>query len=120
MFEGDVAARMWRAWTCGRPPSWRVAWRMSGVFGQKFGPKNSDTGGRDSSRKYAASSALFVRHVKHVYYWLKPSLARRYMTRGRVNASARKSTSGWSALIRVMAHSQNENAFVCGLSTRKT
>src|SRR3970282_2670394 len=116
MFEGDVAARMWRAWNIGGPPSWRVAWRMSGVFGQKLGPKNSDTGGRDSSRRYAASSSLFVRHVKDVYDWLEPSLARRYMTRGRVNASARKSTSGWSALIRVMVASRTRKGFVCGLS----
>jgi len=41
------------------------------------------------------------------------------MTLGRVNASARKRTSGSSRLICPMSHSQNPNGFVCGLSTRK-
>jgi hypothetical protein len=36
-----------------------------------------------------------------------------------VNASARKIASGWSARIDAIAHSQNANALVCGLSTRK-
>ena len=36
-----------------------------------------------------------------------------------MNASARKSASGCAALIVLIAHSQNANALVCGLSTRK-
>ena len=50
---------------------------------------------------------------------MKPTLARRCITRGRVKASARKSTSGWSRLMRPMHHSQKGKALVCGLSTRK-
>ncbi len=41
------------------------------------------------------------------------------MTAGRVNASARKMTSGSSALTVAMSHSQNCSGLVCGLSTRK-
>ncbi len=41
------------------------------------------------------------------------------MTAGRVNASARKTTSGCSALTVRMSHSQNCSGLVCGLSTRK-
>ena len=40
------------------------------------------------------------------------------MTFGRVNASARKMTSGCASLISSMSHSQNANGLVCGLSTR--
>ncbi len=50
---------------------------------------------------------------------MKPSLASRYITFGRVNASARKSTSGCSRLTSAIIHSQNGNGLVCGLSTRK-
>ena len=38
---------------------------------------------------------------------------------GRVNASARKITSGCSFLISCSAHCQNGSGLVCGLSTRK-
>jgi hypothetical protein len=41
------------------------------------------------------------------------------MTLGRVNASARKTTSGCRRRTSAMSHSQNANGFVCGLSTRK-
>src|SRR4026209_963362 len=92
---------------------------MSGVFGQTFGRKNSDTGGWVSSWKYSVSSCLWVRHVKYVYDWLNPTLASRYITFGRVNASARNSASGWAPFSSPRAHSQNGNALVCGLSTRK-
>jgi len=46
-----VAARIARLTNAGRPPVWSCSVRMSGVFGQKFGPKKSDTGGRVSSRR---------------------------------------------------------------------
>ena len=38
---------------------------------------------------------------------------------GRVNASARNSTSGSVALISANSRSQNRSGLVCGLSTRK-
>ena len=57
--------------------------------------------------------------MKYVYDWANPSLASRYMTFGRVKASARKIMSGYSALTSPINHSQNANGFVCGLSTRK-
>ena len=53
-----------RASNIGRPPVCSVSCRMSGVFGQTFGRKKSDTGGWVSSWKYSVSSCLWVRHVK--------------------------------------------------------
>ncbi len=41
------------------------------------------------------------------------------MTLGRVNASDRKITSGWSRRIRSISQAQNAIGLVCGLSTRK-
>src|SRR6266852_6006893 len=92
---------------------------MSGVFGQQFGRKYSRESSRESSVKYSVSSAPVTRHVKYVYDCEKPSLARRYMTRGRVKASERKITRGNSARISAISHSQNAKGLVCGLSTRK-
>src|SRR4051794_5103732 len=92
---------------------------MSGVFGQKFGRKKSATFVVVSSVTYSSRSWAVLRHVKYVYDWLKPAFARRYMSFGRVKASARKSASGWRRLTSAMHHSQNGNALVCGLSTRK-
>ena len=40
------------------------------------------------------------------------------ITAGRVNASARNTTSGWSACTVSISHSQNAKGLVCGLSTR--
>jgi hypothetical protein len=57
--------------------------------------------------------------VKYVYDCVKPSFARCSITRGRVNASARKITSGWPTWTSAINHSQNRNGFVWGLSTRK-
>ncbi len=44
--------------------------------------------------KYDSSSAFVFRHVKYVYDWVNPILARYCMIFGRVNASERKITSG--------------------------
>ncbi len=57
--------------------------------------------------------------MKYVYDWSKPILARRCITFGRVNASARKITSGWSRRTSAIIHSQKANGLVWGLSTRK-
>jgi hypothetical protein len=72
-----------------------------------------------SSSKYSVISSRVVRHVKYVYDWVKPSFARRCITRGRVNASERKITFGFSRRISAITHSQNTKGLVCGLSTRK-
>ena len=50
---------------------------------------------------------------------MKPSLARPFISFGRVKASARKITSGWRSCTSRISHSQNGNGLVCGLSTRK-
>jgi hypothetical protein len=50
---------------------------------------------------------------------LKPALARVAIIAGRVKASDRKITSGFSARTSRISHSQNGTGFVCGLSTRK-
>src|SRR5579864_7679693 len=104
----------------GRPPVCRYSVRMSGVLGHRLGRKNSRMGGCASSLKYWYSSGAVLRQAKYVYDWLNPSLASRNITLGRVKASARKMTSGCSRLTSPISHSQNENGFVCGLSTRNT
>src|SRR5579864_6695273 len=111
---------MRRAWNAGRPPVWRYSVRISGVFGHRFGRKNSRIGGCESSVKYWYSSHAELRHAKYVYDWLKPSLASRYITFGRVKASERKTASGSWRLTSPISHSQNANGLVCGLSTRHT
>ena len=58
--------------------------------------------------------------MKYVYDCAKPSFASVVITAGRVNASARKITSGYDARTSRISHSQNAVGFVCGLSTRKT
>src|SRR5580704_7647104 len=93
---------------------------MSGVLGQKLGRKNSTMGGRVSSVMYAVNSGFDCRQVKYVYDWLKPRLASAYISVGRVNASARKITSGYAALTSARQNCQNASGLVCGLSTRKT
>ncbi len=51
---------------------------------------------------------------------MNPSFASARIIARRVNASARKITSGCVEWISVMSHSQNGSGFVCGLSTRNT
>src|SRR5687767_15496175 len=104
----------------GRPPCCSVSWRMSGVLGQKLGLKYSRLEWVDTSVKYSVSSGLVLRQVKYVYDCVKPSFASLCMTRGRVKASERKMSSGCFALRSRIAHSQNSNDLVCGLSTRNT
>src|ERR1041385_475908 len=104
----------------GCPPYCRYSVRMSGVFGQALGRKKSLTGGLVISSKYSANSYFVLRHAKYVYDWVNPALASQYMIFGRVNASARKITSGCSLLISRMTHCQNDSGLVCGLSTRNT
>ena len=72
----------------GGPPCWSVACRMSGVFTQKFGRNQSTSSVCDNSVRYWPSSQALLRHVKYVYDCVKPILASRCITAGRVNASA--------------------------------
>src|SRR5205807_8386379 len=102
-----------------RPPCCRYSCRMSGVFGQTFGRKYSRDGCCASSVKYSVSSQRVLRQVKYVYDCVKPSFASLCITRGRVNASERKISSGCLAFSSGMHDSQKAKALVCGLSTRK-
>lgn len=54
-----------------------------------------------------------------MYDWVKPILPSPCMIAGRVNASARKSTSGSVRLTSAISRCQKSNGLVCGLSTRK-
>ncbi len=54
-----------------------------------------------------------------MYDWVNPSFASRYMTFGRVNASARKIASGCSRFTSAISHSQKAKGLVWGLSIRK-
>src|SRR3546814_1288162 len=49
---------------------------------------------------------------------IKSSLASRYIILGRVNASDKNRTSGYSAWTCAISHCQNGKGLVCGLSTR--
>jgi hypothetical protein len=91
---------------------------MSGVFTQNAG-LNHAACGPVTSWRYSSSSALVLRHAKYVYDCWKPTLPSACIIAGRVNASARKTTSGCAALTSRMTRSQNHSGFVCGLSTRK-
>ena len=79
---------------------------MSGVFGHRFGRKNSLTSVCINSVKYSVSSFFEFLHVKLVYYCVNPRFASRYMTLGRVNASDKKISSGLFFLRSRMIHSQ--------------
>ena len=59
-------------------------------------------------------------HVKYVYDCEKPTLARSVIIAGRVNASERKTVSGWRFRTSAISHSQSGMGFVWGLSTRNT
>ena len=60
-----------------------------------------------------------MRQVKYVYDWVKPILPSPFIIAGRVNASARNSTSGSTSLTCQISHCQKFSGLVCGLSTRK-
>src|SRR3954467_957953 len=69
---------------------------------------------------YPASSAFEFFHVMVVELCAKPIFASVVIIDGRVNASARKITSGCFERTSEISHSQNGTGFVCGLSTRNT
>src|SRR5688572_25920282 len=91
---------------------------MSGVFANRLARMYSRDSVVVSSVKYSVSSAFVFRHVKYEYDWVNPSLAKRFISFGRVNASDRKIASACSRCTSAMTHSQNRNGLVCGLSTR--
>src|SRR3954469_7070171 len=92
---------------------------MSGVFANRFGRKYSRIEVCVSSVKYSTISSFVFRQVKYEYDCENPTLARYFITRGRVNASERKIASGYSRVSSESTHSQKRNGLVCGLSTRK-
>jgi hypothetical protein len=53
-----------------------------------------------------------------VYDCENPIFASVVIMAGRVNASAKKTVSGYSSRTSRISHSQNGTDFVCGLSTR--
>src|ERR671919_3270789 len=99
----------------GRPPLCSVSCRISGVFGQTLGLKNSRDGSLVNSVKYSINSAFEFLHVKYVYDCVNPSFASLCMMRGRVNASERRISSGFFFFSSASAHSQNAKGLVCGL-----
>src|SRR5436309_13085029 len=98
---------MRRMMNAARPPYCRYSVRMSGVFGQAFGRRNSLTGGLVIWLKYWVSSYFVFRQAKYVYDCEKPALASQYMIFGQVNASARKIASGCSFFNSRVAHCEN-------------
>ncbi len=74
---------------------------------------------RASPPRNSSSSSFVFRQVKYVYDCWKPAMASACSIAGRVNASARKTTSGSSAFTVAISRSQKASGFVCGLSTRK-
>src|SRR5262245_25426085 len=62
---------------------------------------------------------LSITQRKIIVRLVKSSFANRPITLGRVNASARKMTSGQACFTSPITHSQKAKGFVCGLSTRK-
>ena len=73
----------------------------------------------DTEVRNSSSSSFVLRQVKYEYDCWNPTMASACIIAGRVNASARNTTSGSSALIAAISRSQNHSGFVCGLSTRK-
>src|SRR5438552_16682969 len=117
--DGDsMLASTARILNIGGPPCWSDSCRMSGVLGQKLGRYQSAEA--TSSSPYRRISAAVVRHVKYVYDWVNPTLPNPCITAGRVNASARKITSGWLSFTVQISQCQKSNGLVCGLSTRNS
>ena len=92
---------------------------MSCVVGQKLGRIHAPCSPETSAR-YSVISSFVFRQVKYVYDWWKPILASVCIMAGRVNASDRKITSGWSARTDARIRSQKSSGLVCGLSTRNS
>src|SRR5215210_7407796 len=90
-----VAASTARTAKPATPPCCRYGGRMSCVVGQKLG-RRKEPSSPDTSARYWVISFLVLRQVKYVYDWWKPILASVCIIAGRVNASDRKMTSGWS------------------------
>src|SRR5262245_59294772 len=88
---------------------------MSGVFAKRLGRRYSRDSVAVSSVKYSVISALVFRHVKYVYDWVKPTFARYRIGFGRVNASARKITSGRRACTLAMSHFPEGEGFGVGI-----
>src|SRR3569833_873308 len=102
-----------------RPTNCYYSVRMSGVLGQRLGRKYSRQLRCVCSVRYCVSSHLVLRHGKYLYDWLKPILARRCITLGRVKASERKIASGCVRRVSLMSQCHSAKGLVCGLSTRK-
>ena len=93
----------------------QVSGRMSGVFGQKFGRKYSrDRRLRELGEILAQLLLGLAPGEVGVRLGEAAAWPGAYMTLGRVNASARKITSGCSRLISAMHHSQKANAWCAG------
>ncbi|MCP9944517.1 hypothetical protein LUX12_06550 [Streptomyces somaliensis] len=88
------------------------------MFTNRFGRMQAAVS-PDSSVRYSVSSRLVLRQVKYVYDCWKPIAPSVRIIAGRVNASARKITSGSVRFTAAMTFCQNTTGFVCGLSTRK-
>src|SRR3569832_895506 len=102
-----------------RPPNCKYSVRMSGVLGQRLGRKYSRKLSYMSSVRYCVIYHMELRHGKKLYDWLKPILARRCITLGRVKASERKIASGCVRRVSLMSQCHSAKGLVCGLSTRK-
>lgn len=88
------------------------------MFTKKLGlMKEADS--PDSSVTYSVISCRVLRQVKYVYDCWNPMAPRVRIIAGRVNASARKITSGSVRLMSAITFSQKITGLVCGLSTRK-
>src|SRR3569832_2617026 len=98
-----------------RPPNCKYSVRMSGVLGQSLGRKYSRQLRCVSSVRYCVISHLVLRHGKLLYDWLKPILARRCITLGRVKASERKIASGCVRRVSLMSQCQSAKGLDCGL-----
>ncbi len=94
----SVAASTSRAMNAGRPPTCSVLGQDVGRVRPQVRAEVFAHRACASSVKYSVSSRLVLRQAKYVYDCVKPSFASRYITFGRVNASARKITSGCSRL----------------------
>ena len=114
-----MAASTARIPNAGGPAVLQVLVQDVGGVGEEVRPHVG--GGRPGQLAAGTRSArrAVLRQVKYVYDWWKPILARARIMAGRVNASARKITSGSVRATSASSRSQNGSGLVCGLSTRK-